>query len=59
MLEINLLLLFSDQKKEKTFENVYHPIEKISVPLNTAWATTKNLSYVNRNYRRAFSRVCD
>ena len=46
-----------DTKLEKTFENVYNPIEQISVPLNTAWATTKNLHYVNKNYRKAFARV--
>merc|ERR1719483_489848 len=51
------LQFLENTKLEKTFANVYNPIEQISVPLNTAWATTKNLHYVNKNYRKAFSRV--
>ncbi|CAL1542791.1 unnamed protein product [Lymnaea stagnalis] len=46
-------------KKGKTFEDVYNPLEEIAVPLNTAWATVKNLNYVSasEDYNKAFSRV--
>lgn len=47
----------SDLKKEKTFENVYNPLEEVSVPLTTAWALVKNLHYASQEYRKPFSRV--
>ncbi|XP_012942004.1 probable cytosolic oligopeptidase A [Aplysia californica] len=53
----NHIEALKDAKKDKTFESVYHPLEEIAVPLNTAWATVKNLNYVSDDYRRAFSRV--
>ncbi|KAK0056165.1 oligopeptidase A [Biomphalaria pfeifferi] len=48
-----------EMKTGKTFENVYNLIEETSVPLNTAWSTAKNLSYVSpeEKYNKAFSRV--
>ncbi|XP_059139670.1 oligopeptidase A-like [Physella acuta] len=48
-----------DLKKGKTFEEVYHPLEEIVIPLNTAWATVKNLNYVavSEEYNKTFLRV--
>ncbi|KAH9514402.1 hypothetical protein Btru_025153 [Bulinus truncatus] len=48
-----------EMKKGKTFENVYNCLEEISVPLNTAWSTVKNLNFVSPvdEYHKAFSRV--
>jgi oligopeptidase A len=45
--------------EEKTFSRVFDPIEEVSVPLNTAWRTAKNLNYVagSEQYRQAFIRV--
>jgi len=53
------MCVISDLKNEKTFENVFHPLEEISIPLNYAWRTTKNLSFVcgDDGYRHAFARV--
>lgn len=50
----------SDAKVPKNFSNVFDPIERLSVPLNYSWRTTKNLNYVQNTdgYRVAFQRVC-
>lgn len=52
-------IYFSDLKKGKTFEEVYNPLEEIAIPLNTAWATVKNLNYVavSEEYNKTFLRV--
>ncbi|KAK2173850.1 hypothetical protein NP493_847g01041 [Ridgeia piscesae] len=44
---------------KKTFSSVFDPIEEISVPLNYAWKTAKNLNYVKGTdgYRQSFQRV--
>lgn len=48
-----------DISEEKTFSKVFDPIEEVSVPLNTAWRTAKNLNYVagSNQYRQAFTRI--
>lgn len=48
-----------DISREKTFSDVFDPIEEVSVPLNTAWRTAKNLNYVcgSKMYRTVFSRI--
>ncbi|CAG5135508.1 unnamed protein product, partial [Candidula unifasciata] len=48
-----------DGKKAISFESVYNPLEEVSVPLNTAWATVKNLHYVSPTdrYHKAFARI--
>lgn len=54
------IYIISDPKVAKNFSNVFDPIERLSVPLNYAWRTTKNLNYVQNTdgYRVAFQRVC-
>jgi len=49
----------SDVKYEKSFHNVFEPIERILVPLNFAWRSAKNLSilYSSDRYSAAFDRV--
>ena len=48
-----------DGNFKKTFSSVFDPIENISVPLNYAWKTAKNLNYVKGTdgYRQSFQRV--
>ncbi|KAK7480477.1 hypothetical protein BaRGS_00028294 [Batillaria attramentaria] len=48
-----------DISKEKSFSEVFDPIEVVSVPLNTAWRTAKNLNYVagSKRFREAFTRI--
>lgn len=48
-----------DVSEEKTFSTVFDPIEVVSVPLNTAWRTAKNLNYVagSEQFRQAFTRI--
>lgn len=43
----------------KNFSNVFDQIEQLSVPLNYAWRTAKNLNYVKSTdgYRMAFQRI--
>ena len=49
--------LITDLKEERTFERLYSPLEEIAVPLNTAWATVKNLNYATDGFHKTFSRV--
>ncbi|XP_076453908.1 uncharacterized protein LOC143289021 [Babylonia areolata] len=47
-----------DSTKEVTFSQLFDPIEEISVPLNAAWRTSKNLNFVSGvDYTRAFIRI--
>ncbi|XP_076435405.1 uncharacterized protein LOC143275299 [Babylonia areolata] len=48
-----------DISQEKTFSQVFDPIEEVTVPLNTAWRTAKNLNYVagSNHYKQAFTRI--
>ncbi|GFO38354.1 oligopeptidase a [Plakobranchus ocellatus] len=46
-----------DLKQERTFDSLYNPLEEIAVPLNTAWATVKNLNYATDGFHRTFSRI--
>ena len=55
----NHIEALKDISEEKTFSKVFDPIEEVSVPLNTAWRTAKNLNYVagSSQYRQAFTRI--
>ena len=48
-----------DGSKEKSFEAVFEPIERLVVPLSYAWRTTKNLNYTCGavGFRAAFTRI--
>ena len=52
-------VIITDPNFKKDFHSVFDPIEKLSVPLNYAWKTAKNLNYVKSTdgYRTAFQRV--
>ena len=52
-------MLFSDPNYEKSFENVFEPIEKLQVPLYAAYDLIRTLQLINPSeYSRAFNRVC-
>ncbi|KAK7090573.1 uncharacterized protein [Littorina saxatilis] len=55
----NHIETLKDISEEKTFSRVFDPIETVSVPLNTAWRTAKNLNYVagSDHFRQAFTRI--
>ena len=49
----------ADGKYEKSFSNVFEPVERLLVPLNFAWRSAKNLSIIcsSDQYSAAFDRV--
>ena len=49
----------ADGKYEKSFSNVFEPIERILVPLNIAWRAAKNLNIIfsSDKYSSANDRV--